>query len=160
MVTTCEFQTIAMIHTVLGLVSLDGMTINGVVWTTVVLVAVFLTSIAVVSVMLVKMPATYFLDDHPRGWWIDRHPVLRWIGLILKNLIGAVLVGVGVVMLFTPGQGVLTILMGVMLLDFPGKRQLERRLVGRPRVLNAINSLRARFGKPPVVLECNSHQNG
>jgi hypothetical protein len=40
-----------------------------------------------------------------------------------------------------------------MLLNFPGKRALERKLVGRPRVLRAINGLRARFGKPGLVLD-------
>jgi len=51
-----------------------------------------------------------------------------------------------------PGQGILTILIGVMLLNFPGKRRLERWLVSRPRVLPVINGLRARFGKPPLLL--------
>jgi hypothetical protein len=46
----------------------------------------------------------------------------------------------------------LTILIGVMLLNFPGKRRLERWLVSRPRVLPVINRLRARFGKPPLLL--------
>jgi hypothetical protein len=52
-----------------------------------------------------------------------------------------------------PGQGVLTILLGIMLLDFPGKRALETRIVGRPRVNGAVNALRARFGKPPLILD-------
>jgi hypothetical protein len=52
-----------------------------------------------------------------------------------------------------PGQGVLTILLGVMLLDFPGKRRLEYKLISQPRVFNNINRLRARFDKPPLELE-------
>jgi hypothetical protein len=52
-----------------------------------------------------------------------------------------------------PGQGVLTILLGVMLLDFPGKRNLETRLVRQPRVFRSINALRARFDKPPLILD-------
>lgn len=63
-------------------------------------------------------------------------------------------------MLFTPGPGVLTILIGVMLLNFPGKRRLERKLVERPRVLEAINRLRARFGKAPLILEVGQDQTG
>ena len=51
-----------------------------------------------------------------------------------------------------PGQGLLTILIGLILLDFPGKRGLERRLVSRPSVLAAINRLRARFGRPAMEL--------
>ena len=45
-----------------------------------------------------------------------------------------------------------TILIGLMLIDLPGKRRLERKLVGRPRILRAINRLRKRFGSPPLVL--------
>jgi hypothetical protein len=142
----------AMISTMSGLLGTEGLTASGVLWPAAVLVGVFLGSIAVVAVLLVRLPATYFLDNHPRGGWRDRRPVLRWAARVVKNLVGAVLVGVGVLMLVTPGQGALTILIGVMLLDFPGKRQLERKLIGRPAVLRTINRLRARFGKPPVVL--------
>ncbi len=52
-----------------------------------------------------------------------------------------------------PGQGLLTILLGVMLLDFPGKRRLEFKIISRPKVFRAINRLRARFDKPPLVLD-------
>jgi hypothetical protein len=137
----------------LGLLGTDGLTARGAAWAVALLVVTFLGSIVVVAVLLVRMPATYFLDDGPRVGWGGRHPVLRWAALIVKNLVGVVLVAVGVLMLVTPGQGVLTILMGVMLLDFPGKRRLERKLIGRPKVLRAVNRLRARFGRPPVVLE-------
>jgi hypothetical protein len=66
-----------------------------------------------------------------------------------------VLVGFGIVMSLpgVPGQGVLTILLGVMLLDFPGKRELEAKLVSRPQVYRAVNRLRARYGKPPFLLD-------
>ena len=39
------------------------------------------------------------------------------------------------------------------MLDFPGKRRLERRLIGRPRILRSINRLRARFNRPPLVMD-------
>jgi hypothetical protein len=119
----------------------------------VITVATFVISIAAVAVVLVQLPATYFLKNRPEATWGERHPVLRWVLLIFKNLLGVVLVAVGVVFLFTPGQGVLTILIGVMLLDFPGKRTLERKLIARPGVLKSINRLRARFGKAPLVVE-------
>ncbi len=118
-------------------------------------VITFTLSLAVVGFLLVRLPATYFLDRHERGLWIDQHPVVRWSGIALKNLLGAGLIALGAVLSLPgiPGQGVLTILLGVMLLDFPGKRKLERRLVGMPRVLDRVNRLRARFGKPALVLE-------
>jgi hypothetical protein len=49
-----------------------------------------------------------------------------------------------------PGQGVLTMLAGVFLVDFPQRRRLERALIRRPSVLPQLNRLRARFGRPPL----------
>ena len=118
-------------------------------------VTTFVLSIAVVTVVLVKLPANYFHSSHAREFLVQRHPVLRAVGIFAKNLLGLVLVGLGVVMSMpgVPGQGILTILLGIMLLDFPGKRSLEARIVSRPRVNGAVNALRARFGKPPLMLD-------
>ena len=74
---------------------------------------------------------------------------------ILKNVAGAIALTAGFLMLLTPGQGVLTILVGVILCDFPGKRTLERKLIARPLVLSTINRIRRRHKRPPIVLECS-----
>jgi hypothetical protein len=118
-------------------------------------VATFVGSIAVVTIVLVKLPENYFHSSHERQFMAGRHPFLRLFGMLLKNLLGLVLVGFGIVMSLpgVPGQGVLTILLGVMLLDFPGKRELEAKLVSRPSVYRAVSRLRARFGKPPLLLD-------
>ncbi len=118
-------------------------------------VVTFVGSLAVATVVLVKLPANYFHSSHDREFLVHRHPVLRAVGIFAKNLLGLVLVGAGIVMSLpgVPGQGVLTILLGIMLLDFPGKRALEARIVSRPRVFRAINALRARFDKPPLMLD-------
>ena len=115
----------------------------------------FAISLAIVSVIMINIPSDYFRKDRPRELWSDRHPAVRFLGVFLKNLLGLVLVVLGIVMSIpgVPGQGILTILLGIMLLDFPGKRDLEHRLVSRPRVLNAINKLRHRFGKEGLVLD-------
>ena len=115
----------------------------------------FSISLAIVSFIMVKIPSDYFRKDRPRDLWADKHRAVRFLGIFVKNLLGAVLVVLGIIMSVpgVPGQGILTILLGVMLLDFPGKRDLEHRLVSRPRVFNAINKLRHRFGKDSLVLE-------
>src|SRR5215212_10204947 len=118
-------------------------------------ILMFLVSTAIVTFILVRLPANYFHPSHDRAFLVERHPVLRAIGIFAKNLLGLVLVGGGIIMTLpgVPGPGVLTILLGIMLLDFPGKRSLETRIVGRPRVNGAVNALRARFGKPPLMLD-------
>ena len=115
----------------------------------------FLVSLLVVAAIVVNLPPTYFLNKERRDLWVDHHPIVRWAGIAAKNLLGVglVLLGLALSVPGIPGQGLLTILIGVMLLDFPGKRRLERYLVGRPRVLKIINALRHRFGKRPLVLD-------
>lgn len=120
----------------------------------VIFVVSFAISLAVVSLILVKIPPDYFNEDRPNKFWSGRHPAIRLLGLIGKNLLGVVLVALGIVMSVpgVPGQGILTILLGIMLLDIPGRQKLERKIVRQPRVLKSINKLRHRFGKPDLEL--------
>jgi hypothetical protein len=115
----------------------------------------FTINLVIVSIVLVKIPANYFQKDHSRAFFSDRSPTVRLLGVIGKNLLGVVLVALGIVLSLpgVPGQGLLTILLGIMLLDFPGRRKVELKLVSRPTVFNAINKLRHRFGKPKLVLD-------
>lgn len=118
-------------------------------------VVTFVVSSALVTLVLVRLPANYFHSSHEREFLVERHPVLRMVAIVAKNLFGLVLVVVGIIMALpgVPGPGVLTVLFGVMMLDFPGKRSLESKFVGQPRVFQAINNLRARFDKPPLILD-------
>lgn len=119
-----------------------------------VVVVTFVVATGIVSFVVVKLPATYFHPDHDREILKDKNPALRWAGIIGKNLAGVVLIALGVVMSLPgiPGPGLVTILFGVMLVDFPGKRRLEHKIVSRPSVLKTINNLRKRFGKKPIKL--------
>jgi len=112
-------------------------------------------NLAIVSVILVKIPATYFRKNHSREFWKDSSPAIRLLGVVVKNALGVLLVALGIVLSLpgVPGQGILTILLGIMLLDFPGRRKLEHKLLSRPAVLNTINKLRQKFGKPALVLD-------
>jgi hypothetical protein len=112
----------------------------------------FIGSLIAIPLILVRLPPDYFDIRVPRHWMKDHHPVLRLVGLALKNAVGLVFLLAGLAMLFLPGQGILTMLIGVSLLDFPGKRRLEATLIGQPTVLSAINSMRNKFNKPPLVI--------
>lgn len=118
-------------------------------------VVTFAASIAVISFILVKLPPDYFQESHPRTFLADQSPALRWAALIGKNVLGAILVLLGIVMSVpgVPGQGILTILLGIMLLDFPGKRRVEQKILSQPKVLEKINRLRHKFSKPPLLLD-------
>lgn len=132
-----------------------AMTLMEVAWFLAAFVATFTLSLAEVTFLLVKIRPDYFRKHRPRTFWAERHTVLRALGLVGKNVLGVLHVIVGILLSLpgVPGQGVLTILIGVMMLDLPGVRWLERRLVRRPRVRQAIDRIRARFGKPPLILD-------
>ena len=115
--------------------------------------ATLVISIFVLPVVVSRMRSDYFLPnrDEERSFG-HLHPALRWTGLILKNLFGSILFIAGVLMLGLPGQGILTILMGLMLLDFPGKQRLELWLVRLPAVERALNWIRKKNHRPPLEI--------
>ena len=112
----------------------------------------FIGSLIAIPLILVRLPADYFDTRTPRHWMKDHHPLLRLVGLVVKNLIGAVFLLAGFAMLFLPGQGLLTMLIGISLMDFPRKRELEAKMVGQPTLLGGINMMRQKFHKPPLTL--------
>ena len=114
------------------------------------LTLVVLTPI-IVAIVIVKLPKDYFTTENrePADWW-NKHPRLRPIVVVAKNVLGAFLVLTGVAMLVAPGQGLLTLVAGLMLLNFPGKYRLERRLATQRHVWRSINWLRNRFGREPL----------
>ncbi len=112
----------------------------------------FIGSLIAIPLILVRLPADYFDTRTPRHWMKDHHPVLRSGGMVVKNIVGIVFVLVGIAMLFLPGQGLLTMLIGISLVDFPRKRQLEAKMVGQPTLLGVINNMRRKFDKPPLTL--------
>ena len=114
----------------------------------------FVVSLGAVLVVLVRLPVTYFRDGH-KSPAAEQHPIIRWTGRVLKNILGLILILVGLVLSLpgVPGQGLLTVLIGLMLLEFPGKRRLERALISRPHILSSVNALRARFGKSALRLD-------
>ena len=122
------------------------------IWLAALSIVFFIGTLIAIPFILVRLPADYFDIRVPRPWMQDHHPVLRVAGHIVKNAVGAVFLLAGFLMLFLPGQGVLTMLIGISMLDFPGKRKIEAKLIGQPTVLNVINSMRKKYGKPPLVL--------
>lgn len=133
----------------------SSLTLRGALLGVGIFLVTFAANLALVSLILVKIPADYFQDSPGTKFLQHYSPAVRVLAIIGKNLAGVFLVILGVLLSLpgVPGQGVLTILLGVMLLDFPGRRRFERWIVSRPKVRNAVNKLRQRFGKPPLELD-------
>jgi hypothetical protein len=110
----------------------------------------FIVSVAALPVVVVRLPHDYLTRRRRPHWKDSRYPPLKLAFLIGKNILGVVLLIAGAIMLVTPGQGVLAIVVSLILLDIPGKRKLLAKLAGQRRVLKALNGLRRKYGKPPL----------
>lgn len=102
--------------------------------------------------VIVSLPPDYFVAADAPDAWRHRHPVFRWTWFAVKNLLGTVLLVAGVMMLVAPGPGVLSILIGLSLISVPGKRKLLLRLMRNRTLLVALNVMRSRAGRPPLIL--------
>lgn len=123
-------------------------------WLTFGSLAAFVISLLALPWLVARIPTDYFLytKRHPIPLK-QQHPIIRMVLLIGKNILGAILLIGGILMIFIPGQGLLTIAMGMLLLDYPGKFLLERKFVRQAKVLNTLNWLRAKTNAPPLEID-------
>jgi hypothetical protein len=115
-------------------------------WTAFFFLIMMVATLLAVPLVIIRLPSSYFneekdlLPEVPAFW---RRPYL-----LVKNIIGAILVLAGLAMLILPGQGLLTLIIGLGLMNFPGKRSLIR----RQRILETVNRLRAAANKEPIAV--------
>jgi hypothetical protein len=119
---------------------------NWLVWLSASSAAMLVGSLLLVPWLVLKAPEDVFV----------RHVRLHRsagavIGALLRNVFGACLFAAGVLMLVLPGQGMLTIVVALCLVDLPRKRALFRRLVARPRIWKTLRWIRKRGGRPPFI---------
>lgn len=113
--------------------------------------AMLVVGVVVAPWIVARLPVDHFVrKGPPPDSWRAHHPVVRLLLRGLKNALGAAFVLAGVAMLVLPGQGILTILLGLGLLDLPGKRAVELALARRGPVRRALQWLRRRAGRPPL----------
>ena len=112
---------------------------------------IFLFSLLTIKWLVALIPEDYFINKK-----VSRirstNPLMWYIILIIKNVIGYSLILGGIMMLVLPGQGLFTIIIGLMLSNYPGKYSIERKFIAIPSVLKSINWLRKKSNKPPLNL--------
>jgi hypothetical protein len=120
-------------------------------WLAVISVVCFIATLVLVPVVIIRIPHDYFSSQRRRKRDRNtRHFAAKFALAIGKNVLGCIFLLAGTAMLVLPGQGLLTILVGIMFLNFPGKYRFERWLVSRPPLLNSINWLRKSRGLSPL----------
>ena len=114
-------------------------------------ILIFIISILGISWFVAQIPEDYFLSlKRKPSKWQEQTPILRFIVIFGKNIIGFSLIIGGLLMLILPGQGLLTIVTGLLLINYPGKYKLEQKLVEIPSVFRALNWIRVKANKPPL----------
>jgi hypothetical protein len=116
--------------------------------------ALFLLTLIAIPIYIIRMPD----DALVRARDQDRHGRLGLVAKVLKNIAAAFLILAGIAMLALPGQGLLTLVVGLMLIDFPGKQRLQDRFLCHKRVLKSMNWLRQRAHRPPLDTPDCGHQ--
>lgn len=112
----------------------------------------FLVSIVLVPVFIQTLPADYFKKKKIRAKSVWVPFPLHVLYLVVKNIIGIVLIVLGLAMLVLPGQGLITIIVGIILTDIPGERQAFLFVLRKTPVLAGMNWLRKKKGKPVFEL--------
>jgi hypothetical protein len=121
-------------------------------WVSTVSGVLLLAMAIIIPWLIVRMPDDYFSKPQ-RYNWLGRKPAPVRIPLrILKNVLAAALVILGVVMFLTPASGLFPILLGVALADVPGKSKLQRWILGRKTIRKSMNWLRRKFHRKPVQM--------
>ena len=130
-------------------------------WMVIGSVVTFVGSIIALPFLVAFIPQNYFAQPTPPpSRWKVRHPALRWSILIIRNLIGFTLIVLGIVLIPLPGQGILIALVGIGFANFPGKRAVELWIVQRPRFKKALQWIRHKSGREPLVILERTPEDG
>ena len=117
--------------------------------------SIFILIISVFMMVLIIsfLPEDYFKSENRNlisSVKNSRYPLLKLLVLITKNFFGVLLLLSGILMLVLPGQGILTIITGLVFIDYPGKYKFERKLLRQKGVIKSINWIRSRLSKPSL----------
>ncbi|MDB4494473.1 PGPGW domain-containing protein [bacterium] len=124
------------------------------IWMVALSLMVFIVSLVIAWLMILRLPEDYLCrPDTTNCRETPQSPLSYFVRKIVFNSLGFILLMIGIIMLFTPGQGVLFILLGVTLMDLPYKHEMTQRLARRKGILSIINRIRRKSGKQALRTE-------
>ena len=124
---------------------------NLILWIGSISLFIFVFSLISLKWLVVLIPVDYFLIKK-KSKFESNNPYLWYLIVVFKNIIGYSLILGGIMMLVLPGQGVFTIIIGLMLSNYPGKYVIEKKFIAIPAILKSINWLRAKSNAPPLKI--------
>ena len=115
----------------------------------------FVGTLIAIPIFIISIPVDYFEQLKEGRGLIKKHPLAYFVLRIARNTAGVILLGMGIAMLLLPGQGLLTMLVGLILIDFPGKKSLILRIVQNQTIYNSLNWIRECAHRPPLKFPKN-----
>lgn len=109
--------------------------------------ALFLISALLLPLLIVRLPADHFMDTFD-GVPPRRSPAAHAARIVF----GSFLIVAGILMIVLPGQGLFTIIAGLIVLDGPWRRWVERLALQRPSIVKSLDWLRERADREPFEL--------
>ena len=120
-------------------------------WLGIVSSVIFLVSLLSIGWLVSLIPSDYFINRKESKFKLN-YPVAWLVSAVIKNIFGYILIFGGILMLILPGQGLITIFVGLLLSNYPGKYSIEKRIIATPKILKSINWLRKRSNEPPLII--------
>lgn len=131
------------------------------IWLTIGLTtAVSIVYFIVISYSITQMDKRYFIRKTIADEGSSENPHVKpstgsmtYVLHIAKIIAGVFLLVCGLAMLVLPGQGLITIVIALSLLPFPGKHTLEQKLLSRKSLRSTLNWIRIRAHKDPFIFD-------
>jgi len=120
-------------------------------WLGIVSSIIFIASLLSVGWLVSLIPSDYFINRKDSKFKLN-YPAAWIVSIIIKNIFGYILILGGILMLVLPGQGLITIFIGLMLSNYPGKYSIEKKIIATPKILKSINWLRKKSNVPPLIV--------
>jgi hypothetical protein len=106
-------------------------------------VVMFVASIVAIPIVVRRLSPDHFVRPPPKHSLRTK---------VMLNASGALLIALGIAMLVLPGQGIIAILFGMSMMDVRIKHRVLRRLLTQSKIQEAVQQLRSKAGKPPLVI--------
>jgi len=109
-------------------------------------IVLLIASVVATPWLVSRLPADYLRHKEHK---VNRYPLTRVVILFIRTLIGFALIIAGLIMLIIPGPGLVTLVAGISIARFPGKRTLLGKIASHRIIFSSLNRMRQQHGRPP-----------
>ena len=104
-------------------------------WITLFSLILFFVGVAITPFIVAAIPDDYFEQNKRPNLYYKPLSIAWIIKKLFKNILGILLLLSGIAMLVLPRQGLLTLIIGLFLIDYPEKYRLEKKLLSYSFIL-------------------------